>query len=133
MAWFTTLYRYEISMAQHYRQLVAWQKAMQLVTSVYETTRRFPREEIYGLTPQIRRAVVSVPSNIAEGQGRRTRGEFQQFLGNAYGSLLELETQVIISQNVGYLDDAACAALLDDSAEVGRIINGLIASLTTDH
>jgi four helix bundle protein len=120
-------------MAQHYRQLIAWQKAMTMVTDAYRLTQDFPREEIYGLTSQIRRAAVSVPSNIAEGAGRRTSGEFIQSLGHAYGSLCELETQIIIAGNLLYLDQPAVSAFLDQSAEVGRIINGLLSSLTTDH
>ncbi len=86
-----------------YRDLVAWQKSMALVTDVYRCTRGFPTSEIYGLTAQLRRAAVSVPSNIAEGQGRSSTGEFRQFLGHARGSLLEVETQILIAQNLGYI------------------------------
>ena len=93
-------------MAQHYRQLVAWQKAMVMVTDAYKLTAMFPLDEIYGLTSQLRRAAVSVPSNIAEGQGRRTTNEFKQFLGQSYGSLCELETQMTIANNLGYIAPA---------------------------
>jgi len=120
-------------MAQHYRQLIAWQKAMALVSEAYRLMKTFPRDEIFGLVSQVRRSAVSVPSNIAEGQGRRTKGEFIQFLGHAYGSLLEMETQVTIADNLGYLPGGDADAFLFQSAEVGRIINGLISSLTTDH
>ena len=116
-------------MAQHYRQLIAWPKSIVLVTDLYKLSNLFPREEIYGLTSQIRRSAVSVPSNIAEGQGRRTSGEFLQFLRNAYGSLCELETQVTIANNLDYLTTNQTDAFLQQTAEVGRIINGLIASL----
>ena len=114
-----------------YRELVVWQKAMETVTEVYRVTQKFPREETYGLTSQIRRAAVSIPSNIAEGQGRLTRGEFRQFLGQAKGSLAELETQILIAQNLGYIENPS--PLLDRVAEVARLLNGLLNSLTTNH
>ncbi len=117
-------------MGPSYKDLVAWKKAMELVTEVYRTTERFPKEEIYGLTSQLRRAAVSIPCNIAEGQGRLTKGEFQQFLGYARGSLLEMETQLVIASNLGYLQDNQASKLLNLSAEVGRILNGLLASIT---
>jgi four helix bundle protein len=84
-------------MGHSYRDLIAWQKSMDLVESTYRLTRTFPREEVYGLVSQMRCAAVSVPSNIAEGQGRMSCGEFRQFLGHARGSLLELETQSVDS------------------------------------
>jgi four helix bundle protein len=105
---------------QSYRQLVAWQKAMDFTAEVYRATRRFPKEELYGVTSQVRRAAVSIPSTIAEGQGRQTTGEFRQFLGHARGSLLETDTQTTES-------------LLRQAAEVGRILNGLINSLKGSH
>jgi len=117
-------------MAQSYKDLVAWQKAMQLVTEIYETTEGFPREEVYGLTSQIRRASVSVPCNIAEGQGRLTTGEFQQFLGYARGSLLELETLIQVATNLNYLHPDQSNELLRRSAEVGKILNGLLSSIS---
>ena len=82
------------SQIRSHRDLIAWQKAMVLVEDVYRITAVFPKEEIYGLTSQIKRAAVSIPANIAEGQGRRSKREFQQFLGNARGSLLELDTHL---------------------------------------
>jgi len=112
---------------QSYRDLRVWQRAIELVTAVYETTRSFPKEEIYGLTSQIRRAAVSIPSNIAEGQARLTRGEFRQSLGHAKGSLAELETQLIIAQNLGFL--VSPDGLFQATAEVGRMLNGLLNSL----
>jgi len=90
-------------MGESYRQLLAWQKAMQLVTRIYTITKQFPREELYGLTNQLRRAAVSVPSNIAEGQARYSAREFHHFLSHARGSLVEIETQVMISENLGYI------------------------------
>ncbi len=117
-------------MGQSYRDLIVWQKAMDMVTEVYRLTRTFPREELYGLTSQLRRAAVSVPSNIAEGQGRLTRGEFQQFLGYARGSLLETETLVLTAMNLNYIVNEQAGRILNLSAEVGRTLNGLLSSIT---
>ena len=89
---------------RNYKDLIVWQKAMDLVSDVYRVTTNFPRQETYGLTNQLRRSAVSVPSNIAEGHGRATKGEFIQFLCHSRGSLLELETQMLIATNLGYLD-----------------------------
>src|SRR5271170_1078987 len=111
-----------------YRDLVAWKKAMALVLAVYRCTQAFPRIETYGLTSQLRRAVVSVPSNIAEGQARLSTGEFRQFLGNARGSLVEVETQILVARDLGYLEQNQSDSLLTAAAEVGRILNGLLAS-----
>jgi four helix bundle protein len=118
-------------MKQDFRNLVAWQKAIALVTEVYRVTQSFPNEEKFGLTSQLRRATVSIPSNIAEGQGRLSRGEFRQFLGQAKGSICEVETQLIIAQNLGYLRDSE--PLLENLHEVARLLNGLLNSLTTDN
>jgi len=114
---------------QSYRELIAWQKAMDFAAEVYRITRGFPKDESYGVTSQLRRAAVSIPSNIAEGQGRQTTGEFRQFLGHARGSLLETETQILLSERLKYLDQKTTEALLEQSAELGRILNGLIGSL----
>ncbi|MDI6853442.1 MAG: four helix bundle protein [Deltaproteobacteria bacterium] len=84
-----------------YQDLVVWQKAMSLVTEIYRISQKFPKEEIFGLTSQIRRAAVSIPSNIAEGQGKSSTGEFKSFLGHAKGSLAELETQILIAKDSG--------------------------------
>jgi len=104
-------------------------EAMQLVTGIYEATRAFPRDELYGLTNQLRRAAVSVPSNIAEGQARFSRKEFHHFLSLVRGSLVEIETQLFIAQNLGYLSMKQVHPLLSETAELGRILNGLIASV----
>ena len=112
-----------------YRELVVWQKAMALVSVVYKLTSTFPDSERFGLTSQIQRAAVSIPSNIAEGQGRLATKEFRQFLGVARGSLKELETQLLISVDLDYaplekVDD--CLALTDG---IGRMLNALIKAL----
>jgi four helix bundle protein len=113
----------------NYKDLTVWQKAMEMVTEVYRISRQFPKDELFGLTSQLRRAAVSVASNIAEGQARLTRGEFRQFLGQAKGSLAELNTQLLIAGNLGYLADPN--PVLDRAAEVARLLNGLLNSLTT--
>ena len=115
-------------MGQSYKDLIVWQKAMLLVTEVYRATRMFPKDELYGLTNQLRRAAVSVPSNIAEGQARFSRKEFHHFLSLARGSLVEIETQVAIARNLGYLPPNESDTLARQTSEVGRILNGLIAS-----
>ena len=112
-----------------YSDLIAWQKAVKLVTEIYRVSKRFPSEELFGLTSQLRRAAISIPSNIAEGQGRLGRKEFLHFLGNARGSLGEVETQIIIARNLDYLSEAEMNDILELSAEVGRILNGLLSSL----
>ena len=116
-------------MGLSYRDLIAWQKAMDLVEEIYKATREFPKDELYGLTSQLRRAAVSVPSNIAEGQGRMTPGEFKQFLGHARGSLLETETQILLAGRLHYIPQDEMSLLLKLSGEVGRILNGLIGSI----
>lgn len=102
---------------------------MHFVREVYEATRVFPKEELYGLTNQLRRAAVSLPSNIAEGQARFSPKEFCHFLRHARGSLVEIETQILIAQDLRYLSAARGSALLKEAAELGRILNGLIASV----
>jgi four helix bundle protein len=115
-----------------HRDLVAWQKAMDLTMMVYNASKLFPKEETYGLTSQMRRAAVSVPANIAEGQGRRLTGEFIQFLGNARGSLLELDTHLELSLRLGLLKMDQHSDIQRQVNEVGRLINGLLRSLTTN-
>jgi len=116
-------------MVQSYRDLVAWQKAMDLVTEIYRATKEFPKEEIFGLASQIRRAAVSIPCNIAEGRGKSSRKEYIYFLSHARASLLELETQVMIAHNLSYLTKSTAENLLTSTAEIGRIINGLMSAL----
>ena len=103
---------------------------MDLVTEVYLSTRNFPREETYGLVSQLGRAAVSVPSNIAEGHARLTTGEFRQFLGHALGSLVEIETQIVIAGRLGYLAPDKSGALLGRAAEIGKVIRGLLQFLS---
>ena len=117
-------------MSASYQNLVAWRKAMDLVTDVYKVTGAFPKEELYGLTSQLRRAAVSVPSNIAEGQGRKGDGEFKHFLRLSLGFLMEVETQFMISERLGYVKPDSAQTLLRETGELGRILNGLIKSLT---
>jgi four helix bundle protein len=114
-----------------HRDLIAWQKAMAQVVAVYHVCKSFPKEETYGLTSQTRRAAVSIPANIAEGQGRRLTKEFQQFLANARGSLLELDTHLELALRLQYLSAEQHAAMQGRMDEVGRLLNGLMRSL--DH
>ena len=104
--------------ARHYRDLIAWQKAMDLVVQIYQGTESFPQREIFGLTNQMRRAAISIPSNIAEGQGRSSTKEFLQFLAVARGSLQELETQVSLSCRLKYLDEPTSVRLLEATSEL---------------
>jgi len=113
-------------MSGTYRDLKAWQTAMDMVRSVYRHTQAFPREETYGLTIQLRRAAVSIASNIAEGKGRSSDKELLHFLSNAKGSLFEVETQVMIAGSLGYLTHSQSEDLLSQTAEVGRLLNGLM-------
>ena len=109
-----------------YQDLLVWQRAMDYVVVCYEITRDFPKEEIYGLTSQLRRSAVSIPSNIAEGHGRNTRGEYIQFLGIARGSLKESETQVILASRLNYLSQEKSQNALLKSKEVGILLGKLI-------
>lgn len=102
---------------------------MELVKQIYEITKNFPKDEIYGLTSQVRRAAVSVPSNIAEGQGRDSTKEFLHHLSIAYGSLMETETQILIAESLAYLKSEESNLILEKTAEAGRLINGLSRSL----
>lgn len=115
--------------SRNYRDLIAWRKAMELVGEIYKATQTLPKDEIYGLVSQMRRAAVSIPSNIAEGEGRRSGNEFGHFLSIAHGSLRELETQILICQRLAYLTDAQAETLISMTEEVGRLLNGLANSL----
>jgi four helix bundle protein len=114
---------------RHYSDLIAWQKAMDLVVLVYEATESFPPKERYGLTNQLRRAAVSVPSNIAEGQGRCSTRDFLRCLSIASGSLQELETQLIIARRLNYLEEVFRPGLFESTKEVACLLNGLRNSL----
>jgi four helix bundle protein len=115
-----------------HRDLIAWQKAMDLVVLVYKATEGFPRHELYGLTSQIRRAASSVPANISEDQGRRSKSEFRQFLEDARGLLLELDSHLELSLRLKYLTPTQYGRINEQLVEVSRIVNGLLRSLTSD-
>jgi four helix bundle protein len=115
--------------SRNYTDLIAWQKAMTLVEDVYRASAGMPDEERYGLTAQMRRSAVSIPSNIAEGEGRRTGGEFVNQLSVAHGSIRELETQLMLCERLGFLRARLIGPLLEQAAEVGRLVTGLANSL----
>jgi four helix bundle protein len=116
-------------MAQDYRDLIVWQKAIELTVCIYQLTRSFPKDEVYGLVPQMRRAAVSVASNIAEGRGRLNVGEFRQFLGLAQRSIYELQTQLLVAGKLGMGSDDSLngAGLL--SNEVSKMLGAFIQTL----
>lgn len=115
-----------------FTDLLVWQKSMDLVEAVYAAIREFPRDEMYGLTSQMSRAAVSIPSNIAEGQGRESSGSFVQLLRIALGSTRELETQVMISARLKYLTEADGSQLRVRVVEVAKMLRGLIRSFEAD-
>jgi len=110
---------------KNYRDLEVWQKAMDLVVMCYQTTNKFPKNEIYGLTSQLQRAAVSVPANIAEGRQRQHSKEFLRHLSIAYGSLAEVETHLQIAERLNYLDEDKMNMMLNETSEIGKMINGL--------
>ena len=110
----------------NFKELLVWKKSIELVTEIYEITATFPSEEKYGLVSQIRRAAVSIPSNIAEGNARRSSADYIQFLKIARGSGAEVETQIIISKNLGFMNDVKCEELTLKITEIMKMINGLI-------
>lgn len=112
-----------------YKDLLVWQKAMDVAVSCYELTAKFPREELYGLAAQIRRAAASVAANVAEGHGRENTGSFIQFLRVSQGSLKELETHVMLAERVGILPKTSMGPLLADCDSIGRMLRALIRSL----
>ncbi|HEX4029885.1 MAG TPA: four helix bundle protein [Terracidiphilus sp.] len=116
-------------MVQSFRDLTVWQRSIQMTVAVYRLTQDFPREEIYGLTSQMRRAAVSVPSNIAEGHGRLSTGEYKQFLGIARGSNFELQTQIEIARALGKGDPKLLNETEGLSHEVGKMIFGILESI----
>jgi four helix bundle protein len=113
---------------QSYRDLIAWQKSIMLAREIYRATEVFPRVETYGLVAQLRRAAITIPSKIAEGH-ERLSGEYRQYLGHALGSLMEMETQILLAEDLGYLDGEKSSKLLQHTAEVGKILHGLLRSL----
>src|SRR3990167_852201 len=110
--------------SRNYTDLIAWQKAMDLAEATYRATTTLPMDERFGLSAQMKRAAASIPANIAEGQGRRTRGEFGNQLSVAHGSVRELETHVMLAERLGYLDAAVARGLKDRLSEVGRLVTG---------
>jgi four helix bundle protein len=115
----------EVKKMRGHRDLAAWQQGMLLVKEIYWSTQDFPKHEIYGLANQLRRAAVSIPSNLAEGASRNSRKEFHHFIGNARGSLAEVETQVEIAKDLGYFSEAIASSLLKRIAQLGRLLTGL--------
>jgi four helix bundle protein len=115
-----------------YKDLLVWQQAMDLAVAVYGATKSWPKEELYGLTSQVRRAASSVPANIAEGYGREIRGSYLQFLRIAQGSLKELETQLLIAERTGIAPKATTASLLASTESVGKLLRLLIRKLSAD-
>lgn len=112
-----------------YRDLMVWRKALDLAEAIYEATSHWPRDERFGLISQVRRAAVSVASNIAEGAARRSTGEFVQFVGMSRGSLAEAETQLLLAERLGYLPASDSAALLGATEEISRMLVALNISL----
>ena len=117
------------SVIQSYRDLKVWQQAMNLAEECYRLTRQFPKEELYGMTSQVRRSAASVAANIAEGHGRNSRGEYAKFLRVAQGSLKELETHLILAARVGLISNGLIAPVLGDSEGLGKMLRALIRSL----
>ena len=116
-------------MIKSYRDLEVWQKAMDLVVICYQMTKKFPKNEIYGLASQLQRAAVSIPANIAEGRQRQHSKEFLQHLSIAYGSLAEVETHVQIAGRLNYINENQIDKMLNKAAEIGRMLNGLRRSI----
>lgn len=114
---------------ESYRDLIAWQRAMDFVVAVYRETDGWPQTERFGLIQQLRRSTVSIPSNIAEGQGRRNDREFAQFLRIAHGSLREAETQIMLGERLGYSTEEIERRLLGQAGEIGRLVQGLLRAI----
>lgn len=112
-----------------FRELIVWQKSIDLVEKVYQITNSFPKEEVYSLTSQIKRSAISIPSNIAEGYGRRTTPDFIHFLHIARGSLYEIRTQLEISKRIKYINETELLSMIDNCKEIEKMLNSLIKSL----
>ena len=117
---------------QSYRELIVWQKSMGLVKEIYALVKLFPKEETYALSDQMRRAVVSIPSNIAEGHSRNSCKEYVQFLYIARGSKAELETQLLVAASLGYISNNQAESVLNTCAEIGKMLNSLLKKLTSN-
>ena len=120
-------------MLKNYKELNVWQKSYKLCLHIYKVTKRFPKDEMYGLTSQIRRSAVSIPSNIAEGYGRKTTLEYVRFLYIAYGSVCELETQTMISGDLDYVEKKGLQELKEEIGDVERMLKAMIKSLENKH
>ena len=116
-------------MSDSYRDIKVWQRAIELVVDIYSCTRSFPKEELYGLAGQLRRASVSIPSNIAEGKGRRTDKEFLLFLHHARGSVFEVESQLTIAGLLGYIPESEVRRRGNSAGEIARMLSGLIKAI----
>jgi four helix bundle protein len=120
-------------MLTNYKELKVWKKSYQLCLDVYTLTEGFPKDERFGLTSQIRRSAISVPSNIAEGYGRKTIADYIKFLYIAYGSNCELETQIMLSGDLNFIDKIALNTIMEEINEVERMLKALINSLKNNH
>ena len=112
-----------------FRDLLIWQKSMTLITQIYQSTNQFPKEEIFGLTSQIRRNAISIPSNIAEGFGRESKQDFLRYLNISIGSLFEFQTQLEIAKNINYLNENEFNNIFEDSREIERMLVSFIKKL----
>jgi len=115
---------------ESYKDLIVWQQAVDLVVAVYSTSRTWPKDELYGLTSQARRAATSIPANVAEGFARENRGSYVQFLRIAQGSLKELETHLIVAERIGLMDGRSSELLLGQAESVGKLLRLLIRKLS---
>lgn len=120
-------------MIKDFKDLIVWQKAMELVTEVYKLVKKLPKEELFALSDQIRRSAISIPSNIAEGQGRNSTKEFNRFLAIAKGSKAELETQLLLCVKIKYLEDSEIETAINLIQEIGKMLNALQKSLITNN
>ena len=118
--------RHRIEKMKNYRDLIVWQKSVHFVTVIYQTTKTFPKDEVFGLVSQMRRCAVSIPSNIAEGYGRRSTNDYLRFLQIAMGSVYELQTQLEISKNLKYLSPSRLEEVYELSREIERMLSSLI-------
>jgi four helix bundle protein len=116
-----------------HKDIEVWKRSLQFVTLIYAITKLYPRDEVYGLVSQIRRSAVSIPSNIAEGAARKSKIEFRQFLYIALGSAAELETQIRISNNLGYVDQEKCKEFIEELNAISRMLQGLNKSLNINN
>ena len=112
-----------------FKKLNVWNEAIKLVTEIYEITDKFPRKEVYGISNQIRRSAISIPSNIAEGSGRKSSGSFKLFLSYSYGSCCELETQLIIAKNINYIEENILNKLIEKISVIEKMLTNLSKSI----